>query len=62
MSDSNKLSTPSDERSRDRYERYRTLGEKPKNHLSNYRNIFDESNYEDKRWLEKTLDYMAGRA
>jgi hypothetical protein len=42
----------------DRYEEYLTLGNKSKNSSSDVRNLFDDSNKEDRNWLRIAKKFL----
>jgi hypothetical protein len=47
---------------RDRYDVYLHSGEEPRDPSNNARNIFDDSNIEDRKWFTAAKKYLLGRA
>ncbi len=46
---------------RDKYDEYLLLGGEPRDSVSNARNLFDESNEEDRKWLKTARAYLGMR-
>jgi hypothetical protein len=47
---------------RDRYDVYLNPGEEPRHRDNNARNIFDDSNIEDRKWFTAAKKYLLDRA
>ncbi len=44
-----------------KYNAYLAEGASPRDQFSNTRNLFDDSNREDQRWLKTAMDYLGRR-
>lgn len=51
-------SSISPEKRADKYAKYLLDGPKPSDNLHNSRNLFDDTNSEDNKWLERTRLYL----